>query len=140
MKKILIADDEDHICEALKYIIEKETEVKIVKICSNGIDAIEQISKFRPDIVFLDIEMPGMGGIECAKKINKIPNAPKIVFSTGFEQFAIQAFELEAFDYILKPYVDERIYKTVKRFFDYEIQNKNSNSNNSSIYKKNKIK
>lgn len=137
--KVLIVDDEKPAREELKYILAGIKDIEVCGECSNGNDALQFLKSNEVNLVFLDIEMPGMGGVECAKKINKIPNAPKVVFSTGFEQFAIQAFELEAFDYILKPYVDERIYKTIKRFFDYETQNKNGNSNNSNIYKKNKI-
>jgi YesN/AraC family two-component response regulator len=59
MKKILIADDERHVCEELKYIIEGDGNVKIVNICSTGVEALDQITRLQPDIVFLDIEMPG---------------------------------------------------------------------------------
>ena len=67
------------------------------------------------DIVFLDIEMPVMDGIQTALEIEKITEAPKIVFSTGFPQFAIQAFDMAVFDYILKPYNEDRINKTIAR-------------------------
>lgn len=126
--KVLIVDDEMPARQELRYILDEISNIEICGECSNGKEALQFLKSAEPDLIFLDVEMPVMSGIECAQKIKCLPNAPKIVFSTGFDQFAIQAFELGAFDYVLKPYMDERIYATLKRFFDYETQNK-SNSN-----------
>ncbi len=112
----LIVDDEVPARCELKCILENIPSVKITGECSNGREAIEFLRiNSRVDIIFLDIEMPGMNGIETAKKINEMDIDARIVFSTGFDQFAIQAFELEVFDYVLKPYREERIADTIRR-------------------------
>lgn len=133
MKKILIADDEDHICEALKYIIEKETEVKIVKICSNGIDAIEQISKFRPDIVFLDIEMPGMNGIQLGYYLRNLNPQPYVIYVTAYDRFAVEAFRVGARGYILKPFSDNEVVEQLQQACNYLDKQKQGHTQSDNV-------
>ncbi|NLH45351.1 MAG: response regulator transcription factor [Acholeplasmataceae bacterium] len=135
--KVLIVDDELPARKELRYILEEIKEIEIVKECANGKEALLFLQSNEIDLLFLDVEMPVMNGIECAKIIMYMPNAPKIVFSTGFDQFAVNAFELGAFDYILKPYSDERVQATIERFFDYAALTKTPKSN--IISSKNKI-
>ncbi|MGE4588093.1 MAG: LytR/AlgR family response regulator transcription factor [Acidaminococcaceae bacterium] len=127
--KVVIVDDELPARKELRYILEEVNEIEIVGECVNGKEALEFLKSNEIDLVFLDVEMPVMSGIECAQIIMYMPNAPKIVFSTGFDQFAVNAFELGAFDYILKPYSEERVNATLKRFFEYAAITKTSKSN-----------
>jgi len=135
--KVLIVDDEIPARKELRYILEDIDEIEICGECSNGKDALQFLRTNEIDLLFLDVEMPVMSGIECAQIIMYMPNAPKIVFSTGFDQFAVNAFELGAFDYILKPYSEERINAAVKRFLEYASLTKTNKSNITST--KNKI-
>ena len=115
----LVADDELPARGELKYELASIPGVKIVGECANGKEVLSFL-KSHPnvDILFLDIEMPIMNGLECAEKILAMDLPLKIVFATGYSQFALQAFELEAFDYILKPYSEQRIRRTIDRLRD----------------------
>ena len=119
MIRVLIADDELPARGELKYIISQIPDVEIVGSCTNGREVI-QFLKTHPivDLLFLDIKMPVMNGLEAAKVINRMKMPVRIVFATGFSQFALEAFDLEAFDYIMKPYNGERIARTLQRFRD----------------------
>lgn len=127
--KVLIVDDEMPARQELRYILEEISNIEICGECSNGKEALLFLQSNEIDLLFLDVEMPVMNGIECAKIIMYMPNAPKIVFSTGFDQFAVDAFELGAFDYILKPYSEERVQATIERFFDYAALTKTPKGN-----------
>ena len=122
MKKlnVLIADDELPARGELRYQLSQLPGVTIIGEAANGKEVLAFL-KTHPnvDLIFLDIEMPVMTGLEAAKEIARQENAPKIVFATGYSQFALQAFELEAFDYILKPYDEERIARAVERLQDH---------------------
>ena len=115
MKKVLIADDEKHVCQEIKYIIENEEDVKIVKICSTGTEAIEQISRLQPDIVFLDIDMPGLNGIEIGYYLKNLRQQPYIIYITAHDKFAVEAFRVGAQGYILKPFSEEDVREQLGR-------------------------
>ena len=117
--KVLVADDELPARGELKYELSSIPNVKIMGECANGKEVLAYL-KAHPnvDILFLDIEMPIMNGLECAGEILKMDLPLKIVFATGYSQFALQAFDLEAFDYILKPYSETRIRRTIERLRD----------------------
>ena len=115
MKQItaIIADDEENLRMGLILLLERLwPELKILGQAQNGIKALSLIELEKPDIAFLDIQMPGMTGIAVAKKVS---NACKIVFITAYDQFAVQAFESEAVDYILKPLTPKRLETTLAR-------------------------
>jgi DNA-binding LytR/AlgR family response regulator len=115
MKKVtaIIADDEKQLRLHLKNKLGQIwPELKICGEAENGIEAVELTKKHKPDIAFLDIKMPGKSGLEAAGEINSIC---RIVFITAYDQYAVDAFENEAIDYILKPVEDKRLKKTVKR-------------------------
>ncbi len=121
MKEIraLVADDELPARGELKYELSAIPGVKIVGECANGKEVLAFLRTHpNVDILFLDIEMPLMNGLECAKEIVRMDLPVKVVFATGYSQFAVQAFELEAFDYILKPYDEARIARTIRRLAD----------------------
>lgn len=109
----LIADDEALLAADLKARIETAwPELRIVAVCRDGIEALECLQAQRPGIAFLDIRMPGMSGLEVAAQID-FPC--RVVFVTAYEQYAIEAFEQAAVDYLLKPVDDQRLLKTLER-------------------------
>lgn len=121
MKEIraLVSDDELPARGELTYELSNIPGVKVVGDYGNGREVLAFL-KTHPnvDILFLDIEMPLMNGLECAKEIVRMDLPVKVVFATGYSQFAVKAFELEAFDYILKPYNEARIVRTISRLAD----------------------
>jgi two-component system, LytTR family, response regulator len=112
MIRILIVDDEEPARMQLRRLLETDAGVQIVGEAANGIEALERIPELRPDVVFLDIEMPGLTGFEVA---GNLINPPLIVFATAFDEFAVKAFEENALDYILKPVQARRISQTLSR-------------------------
>lgn len=113
--KVLIVDDEFPARQELRCILEEIGNIQVVGECSNGKQALDFIQDHQMDAVFLDIEMPLIDGITVTQKIFEMGDPPKIVFSTGFSEFAVRAFELNATDYVLKPYTQERLELTVAR-------------------------
>ncbi|WP_353683306.1 LytTR family DNA-binding domain-containing protein [Thermodesulfovibrio sp. 3907-1M] len=118
----IVVDDEPYAREELIYILSQFDSCRIIGQAGNAKDCISLYSKFRPDVVFLDIEMPDMSGIEVATQLAKFSNPPLIVFATAYDDYAVEAFELGAVDYILKPFEEKRIAKTIMR-----IENLKSN-------------
>ena len=109
----LIADDEPHLARALaEQLAALWPELNIVHIARHGLEAADKIAALKPDIAFLDIQMPGLSGLEVAQGIE---GATQVVFVTAFDDYAVQAFEQEAFDYVLKPVKTERLARTVQR-------------------------
>ena len=112
--RTLIVDDEPLALSSLENLLAHVDDVDIVAACSNGPDAISAIRNHQPDLIFLDIQMPGMTGLEVAKAI-KDEGPPLIIFVTAYNHFAVDAFEIHALDYVLKPYVDERLMAALGR-------------------------
>ena len=109
----LIADDEAAMREQLRArLAEVWPELEVVALASNGIEAVEMAARHQPQIAFLDIRMPGMGGIEAARQLY---NRCHIVFATAYDQYAVDAFEHGAIDYLLKPVTAERLATTCER-------------------------
>lgn len=112
----IIADDEQLAREELAFLLEEIGDVEVVGTASNGLEAVELIRKLDPALAFLDIQMPGLDGLGVVRKLKEAEiDLPHIVFSTAWEQFAVEAFRLEAMDYILKPVERERLEETVDR-------------------------
>jgi two-component system LytT family response regulator len=114
MLRVLIVDDEPLALENLRLQLEDENDIDIVGECTNAIEAIGMIHKIRPDVVFLDIQMPRISGLEMVGMLDE-QHRPHIVFLTAFEEYAVQAFEQCAFDYLLKPIQTLRLQKTLAR-------------------------
>ncbi len=113
MTTALIADDEPHLAAYLRtQLAALWPELEIVQVARNGIEAAEAIAAHRPDIAFLDIKMPGLTGLEVAQGIE---GATRVVFVTAYDEFAVQAFEQEAVDYVLKPVNAQRLAQTIAR-------------------------
>lgn len=101
--RILIVDDETLARDRLRRMIETDGEHEVVGDVASDIEAVKVSEKLRPDLCLLDIRMPGMDGIETAQYFMTSPEAPAVIFCTAFEEHAIQAFELQAVGYLLKP-------------------------------------
>lgn len=112
--RVLIADDERLARQRLLSLLEKEEDIQIVGECSDGAAAAEMLKSRPVDVAFLDIEMPGQSGLE-ALGVSSATTQPLVVFITAFEQYAVRAFEANAFDYLLKPYREERLRNTLSR-------------------------
>jgi two-component system, LytTR family, response regulator len=121
----IIVEDEFPAREELKYFITNHSDIKIISEFDNGIDVLKFIQENIVDIIFLDINIPMLDGMLLAKTINKFKFKPKIVFITAYKEHAVEAFELEAFDYVLKPYSDQRIINTLNKL--KESQSNKSN-------------
>jgi DNA-binding LytR/AlgR family response regulator len=112
----VIADDEVHLAEYLKArLYELWPELEVDAVALNGVEAVAAIEQHRPQVAFLDIKMPGLSGLEVASRVLDGDDAPHIVFVTAYDNFAIDAFEREAADYLLKPVADERLARTIAR-------------------------
>ena len=112
MKKIIIIDDEAAGRTLIKQYLAEYPSLIVVGEANNGVDAIKVINEFKPDLIFLDIQMPGLSGFEVLPHLDEIP---QIIFSTAYDQYALQAFEVHAVDYLLKPYTRERFKHAVQR-------------------------
>ena len=110
--RALLVDDEDLARIALRRALEPERDIEIVGEAANGIEAIESIAELRPDLVLLDIEMPGFDGFEV---VQQLTNPPVIVFVTAYDEYAVRAFEANAIDYLLKPVQPERLARALAR-------------------------
>lgn len=116
MNKIrcIIVDDEKIAREGVTMLLSKDNNFELLDTCANGKQAIESIVHYEPDLVFLDIQMPDINGFEVLKALSSRLR-PMIVFITAYDQYAIKAFEACAFDYLLKPFDDERFFDVLKR-------------------------
>ena len=112
MKKVIIVDDESAGRKLIKEYLEDFHDYFIVGEANNGVDAVKIINEFKPDLVFLDIQMPGLNGFEV---INYLEEIPQIIFSTAYDKYALKAFEVHAVDYLLKPYTQERFKIAIDR-------------------------
>lgn len=113
MTTALIADDEPHLARHLQeHLARLWPELQVVHVARNGVEAAERIAALQPDLAFLDIKMPGLTGVEVAQGIE---GDTRVVFVTAYDEFAVQAFEQEAIDYVLKPVKAERLAQTVER-------------------------
>lgn len=116
MNKIraLIVDDEPIARKGVRRELERDAEVEIVGECANGRDAVSFIRERRPDLVFLDLQMPELDGFGVVEQVG-VERMPTVVFVTAFDEFALKAFELHALDYVLKPFNSERFQTALRR-------------------------
>ena len=114
MNKIrtLIIDDESLARDLLRHYLSKDERVELIGECSNGFEGVLAIQELKPDLVFLDIQMPKITGFEM---LELVQNPPVIIFSTAYDQYAIRAFEANAVDYLLKPYPFERVVAALNK-------------------------
>ncbi|TDL77922.1 LytR/AlgR family response regulator transcription factor [Peribacillus frigoritolerans] len=124
--KVVIADDERYSRDELKHLLSEFSSIQIIGEADTGEAAVMKTLQLQPDVVFLDVEMPKMNGMEAAKSLMELKKVPLIVFATAYPQFAAEAFRYEAIDYILKPYDEEQLKQTVQRMEKLLIQAKSS--------------
>lgn len=112
--RILIVDDETLARDALRLLLSNRESVEIIGECQNGREAVEAIELERPDLVFLDIQMPEMDGFEVIRTVGP-DKMPAVIFATAYDQYAVKAFEAQALDYLLKPIEDDRFEQALER-------------------------
>jgi two-component system, LytTR family, response regulator LytT len=112
----LIIDDEPLARQELLYLLQSAEGIEVLAQGSNGIEAVELVRAHKPDVLFLDVQMPGLDGFAVLKKLlDKKMDLPQIVFATAFDQYAVRAFEVNAVDYLLKPFDRKRVAKTLEK-------------------------
>ena len=113
--RVVIADDQEGMRLILRKMIERAEGFTLCAEADNGADVLDLVEKHKPHVCFLDVEMPGMTGLECAKAIQDTDPHTMIVFATAHDDYMAQAFEVYAFDYMVKPFKLERVMKTMER-------------------------
>jgi len=113
--KIVIIDDEAPAREIIKHYLKEVDSIEVIAECADGFSGLKSISVMKPDLVFLDIQMPRLTGIEMLEVLTE---KPEIIFTTAYDQFAIRAFELNAVDYLMKPFPKRRFLDAVKKAID----------------------
>ncbi len=119
----VIVDDEPLARRELQYLLGRVGDVEVVAEASNGIEAVETIRRAAPDVVFLDVQMPGLDGFAVLKKLldaqamrsGEDDTMPEVVFATAFDQYAVRAFEVNAIDYLLKPFEERRVRQAIEK-------------------------
>jgi len=114
----LIIDDEPLARQELQYLLEAAGDVSVLAQGTNGIEAVDLIRTHKPDVIFLDVRMPGLDGFAVLKKVLALDrkfHLPEVVFATAFDQYAVKAFEVNAVDYLLKPFDAKRVVKTLEK-------------------------
>lgn len=112
----IIADDEQLAREELKFLLDQIGDVEVVAVAGNGMEALDAIERLDPALAFLDIQMPGLDGLSVVRRLREQNiEPPHVIFSTAYEEFAVEAFRLEAMDYLLKPVERARLEETISR-------------------------
>lgn len=112
--KVVFADDEPLSRATMRKLLARDPNIKVVAECANGVEVVDAVRSERPDILILDIQMPGLTGFEVVEELED-EGPPVIVFATAYDQYALHAFEVHAVDYLLKPFDDERFEKAMER-------------------------
>ncbi len=123
MIKALIIDDERLARQELKSSLEPHKEIKIIDECGNAEDAHAKINKLKPDLIFLDIQMPGKDGFQLLEELDVVP---EVIFVTAYDEHAIKAFEVNALDYVMKPIEEDRLSEAIKKVVDKRKIEKNA--------------
>jgi two-component system response regulator LytT len=114
----LIIDDEPLARQELQYLLDAAGDVSVLAQGTNGIEAVDLIRTHKPDVIFLDVRMPGLDGFAVLKKVlaqDRKMKLPQVVFATAFDQYAVKAFEVNAIDYLLKPFDSKRVHRTLDK-------------------------
>jgi two-component system LytT family response regulator/two-component system response regulator LytT len=113
--RAIVVDDEQLAREELCYMLEQLGNVEVVAQAGNGLEAVGIVERFGPDVVFLDVQMPGLSGFEVAHRLIQNGSSPNIIFVTAFDRYAIEAFEVNAVDYLLKPVDGTRLERALDK-------------------------
>ncbi len=112
---LIIADDNEDSVEILDYFIEQLPEFEVISICKDGEQLVQEVMAKSPDLLLVDINMPTINGVDAIKKCLRIKPNLNFIFITGYDEFAVKAFELSALDYIVKPIEKTRLYMALER-------------------------
>jgi len=123
--KTIIVDDERLARNELKKLLQVHPDIEVIEEATNVEDGLEKIEQFSPELIFLDIQMPGKTGFDLLTELEKIP---KVIFTTAYDEYAIKAFEVNALDYLLKPIEPKRLADAINKLQD-ELQKEKSGSN-----------
>jgi len=127
MIKAIIIDDEPLARMIIREYLQKQEGIEVVAECGDGFEGAKAIQQFKPDLVFLDIQMPKLTGFEMLEIIDELPH---IIFTTAFEEYALKAFEKNAVDYLLKPISEDRFNQAIQKFYSlYNTQQKQESIN-----------
>lgn len=127
MIKAIIIDDEPLARMIIQEYLQKQEGIEVVAECGDGFEGAKAIQQFKPDLVFLDIQMPKLTGFEMLEIIDELPH---IIFTTAFEEYALKAFEKNAVDYLLKPISEDRFNQAIQKFYSlYNTQQKQESIN-----------
>lgn len=132
MKKILIIDDEPLARLVVREYLEDHPDLEIVGECNDGFEGARAIAVFKPDLIFLDIQMPKINGFEMLEIINENPS---IIFTTAFDEYALKAFETNALDYLLKPFSKERFDQAIAKWRSKSTETENRSKIEQIVYK-----
>jgi len=125
MIRALVIDDEMHAREEMDTLLSETGEVEVVATCANAFDALKAINQHKPDVVFLDIQMPMVNGFELLSMVHQ-DIMPHVVFVTAFDEYSLKAFEEKTLDYLLKPVSPDRLLKTVGKLKELLVNNKST--------------
>ena len=128
MIKVSIIEDEPEIRKLLCRIIEKQEGFQVVSESGSFSEAITDFNKYHPDVVFVDIDLNGESGLECAKVMTQLEPKLKVIFATAHSEYMANAFEIYAFDYLVKPFDVERVIRTLKRIKEYGFEQNSSDN------------
>ncbi|MFJ9291361.1 LytR/AlgR family response regulator transcription factor [Bacillus halotolerans] len=116
MFRVLIVDDEILARDELAYLLKRTNEELEINEAENIESAFDQMMDHKPDLLFLDVDLSGENGFDIAKRLKNMKNPPAIVFATAYDQYALKAFEVDALDYLTKPFDEERVRQTMKKY------------------------
>ncbi|MFZ1808225.1 MAG: response regulator [Cyclobacteriaceae bacterium] len=120
MSKVIIIDDEPLARSIVKEYLSQYSDMEVVQECGDGFEGVKAITSLQPDLIFLDIQMPKINGFEMLELVD---NPPGVIFTTAFDEFAMQAFETNAVDYLLKPFSQERFDKAIEKWKSQHSKN-----------------
>lgn len=123
--RAIIIDDERLARQELKNLLAAHKEIEVIAECNNAQSAKEKIAELNPDVIFLDIQMPGKSGLELIEEVSALPD---VVFVTAYDEYALKAFEVNAYDYLLKPVQPERLAETIKKLTLKDAPEKKENT------------
>jgi two-component system LytT family response regulator len=112
VRKVLIIDDEEAARILIRQYLEDHDQLEVVGECTDGLIAVHSINRLEPDLIFLDVQMPGLSGFQV---IRELVHIPQVIFTTAFDQYALKAFDSNAVDYLLKPYTKERFNQALAK-------------------------
>lgn len=121
MHKVIIIDDEPLAREIVKEYVQKFPDLQLMAECNDGFEAVKAISEYKPDLIFLDVQMPKISGFEMLELLDE---PPAVIFTTAFDEYAIKAFEANATDYLLKPFSQERFDLAVNKYLAQKKEDK----------------